>query len=158
MAYCTQTDIEGVLPLLSQILSGNTSISVANEISYADAEIDAALQGLCQVPFSVVPPIITNISRLLAASRIAMHSTAKLDEEHMAAANELAEEGRGLLERIRNGELALEGAGRTEPQERVSRIEFGGQYGHPVFSTQPEIAWGTKGQRSQTDDQARGVA
>lgn len=74
MAYCTLTDMEKLIPSnilinLSNDSTGATAVDtdvIAEMIDQADREIDSFLAIVMEVPVDPVPPLITNISAVIA--------------------------------------------------------------------------------------------
>jgi len=70
VGYCTYDDIDNTIHELTDLVpTGKTEATwVAENIAFADKEIDGRLGGKYVVPFDPVPDLIAEISRLLTCS------------------------------------------------------------------------------------------
>jgi phage gp36-like protein len=68
--YCTYEDIDNTIHELSDLTPVGKTLAtwVADNIAFADKEIDGRLGGKYVVPFSPVPDLIAELSRLLTCS------------------------------------------------------------------------------------------
>ena len=112
MPYCTQTDIETVIPLneiiqMTNDTPGGTTVDesiLTGIIAVADGIIDGYLQArYSTLPLSPVPVIIKEISKELSAYKLYQRRVSELPE----SVRDMYKNSMRLLEKISSGQISL---------------------------------------------------
>lgn len=104
--YCSVEEIRGEAGLKNNRWISDSDVDTKR--IEAQAEIDAALQGIYSVPFT--PPInaqITNITKLLAAGFVLLKDYGPLNNGSSKDGQKKVDEARAILARIKTKELVL---------------------------------------------------
>lgn len=128
MAYCVQADIEAVVPrrdlvqLTDDTGTGGVSSAVLTAaIAEADALIEGYLRSVVDVPLvSPVPSIIKGISVALAIHVIYRRRFASLEGGIPEGVQAAHDQARADLRAIQRGEIVLDLAAQTQPDDGES--------------------------------------
>lgn len=138
MAYCTQDDLEALIPVLELARltteSGDEpdAVVVVGAIAAADAEIDSYLLVRYQLPLAVTPARVKALSMDLAIYKLFQRRSVSNEARRTAY-----EDAVKFLQLVAKGLAVIEGADNVEPPgqtQDVTEIISGGGLGERVFT------------------------